>query len=113
MHSLDVSGYINWASFLIFKMSVSGRPRREWRNQGIEMASLGTALQALHGGKLQCYMMQTVSGGLIEREWEWQKMVQLENCLPSFSRGPEFGSSAPIKSQAWWHMLVTLMLGGR
>lgn len=83
MHSFNVSGYISWASFLIFRMSVSDRPRREWRNQGIEMASLGTALQALPGGKLQSYMMQTVSGGLMEREWEWEKMAQLEKCLPS------------------------------
>lgn len=47
MDNLDVSGYTSWASFLIIRMSVSGRLRREWVYQGIEMPSLGTVLQAL------------------------------------------------------------------
>ena len=68
MHSLDVSGYTSCASFLIFRMSVSGRPRREQGYQGIEMASLGTALQALPGGKLQFYVLQMVPGTDGERK---------------------------------------------
>lgn len=70
MHNLDVSGYISWASFLTFRMSVSGRPRSEWWYQGIKMASLGTALQALPGSKLQSYMLWMVPGGLVERGTE-------------------------------------------
>lgn len=92
---------------LIFMMSVSGRPKREQGYRGMEMTSSGTALQALPGGKLQSYKLQKNKEG---------KGVggdgSVGKVLAKKTGGPECGSPAPIESQAWWHMLVTIMLGG-
>lgn len=91
---------LSWCQYKAYSAARNG-------NKGIMMTSLGTLLQALHGGKFQPYKLQILPGR-IKREWREERrwgmqrwwggvwpMAQLEKCLLSRH---EFGSPTPLTS---------------